>query len=205
MRFISGRASVALVAGLLSSAAFANSSGINGFSGKSGATCTSCHLAGAAVPTVQLSGPATLAAGETGQYTVTIKGGPGKLAGTDIAVSDAAAKLVEGTGLKLLSGELTHTMPKAFANGEASFTFSLKAPSTGGTVTLYAAGNSANADYNNTGDGIGSTKLDVTVTGAAPVAEEEKGGCAATGGAPVWMFALLAAGVGLRRVRVAGR
>ena len=88
-------------------------------------------------------------------------------------------------------------------NGEATFTFSLKAPASAGTVTLYAAGNSANGDYNNTADGIASTKLDVTVTAAEM--EAEKGGCAAAGGAPVWMFALLAAGVGLRRMRVAGR
>jgi uncharacterized protein (TIGR03382 family) len=203
---------------LLSTSALANSAGAINLSGKSGAnaTCATCHNGGGA-PTLEISGPATLAAGTTGQYEVIIRGGPANVGGTNLAVSNTAAVLnpATGSGLKKQSTELTHSAPKSFTSGELRFAFSMTAPSTAGTVSIFGSGNSANRDGNSTGDGVGITKLDVTVTGGTGGGtdggtgggsgggdgDEDKGGCSSTGGAPVLMFALAAAGMTLLRRR----
>ncbi|WP_434383684.1 MXAN_6652 family MXYO-CTERM-anchored protein [Melittangium boletus] len=213
MRLVSGGA-LALALSVLSPSAFAYPTGIAGFSGKSGANCTTCHVSGAAVPTVTLSGPPSLAAGATGQYTLVIRGGPAVVGGAGIAVSGTGASLspVTGAGLVPSSGELVQSPPKAFTTGEVRFDFSLVAPASAGTVTLFAAGNSADGDGGNSGDGVATTKLDVTVTGGGgetpappePV-QEEKGGCSTSGGAPLALLALGVAAAWARRTRPAAR
>lgn len=209
---------------LLSTPALANRTGAINLSGKSGvnATCASCHMGGGS-PTLEISGPATLAAGTTGQYEFIIRGGPASVGGTNLAVSNTAAALdpATGSGLKKQGTELTHSAPKSFASNELRFAFSMTAPASAGTVSIFGSGNSANGDNNSTGDGVGTTKLDVTVTGgtgggtdggtgggtdAGPGSgggdgDEDKGGCSSTGGAPVLMFALAAAGMTLLRRR----
>jgi len=210
---------------LLSTSALANSTGAANLSGKSGAnaTCASCHMGGGA-PTLEISGPATLAAGTTGQYEVIIRGGPASVGGTNVAVSNTAAVLnpATGSGLKKAgpaNTELTHSTPKSFTSNELRFAFSMTAPSAAGTVSIFGSGNSANGDNNSTGDGVGTTKLDVTVTGGTGGGtdggtgggtdggtgggdgDDDKGGCSSTGGAPVLMFALAAAGMTLLRRR----
>lgn len=196
-----GALAVCLVAG----SAFANSTGINGRSGKqSGLSCTAsgCHGGGSSTPTVTLEGPTALTAGQTGQYSLTISGGPGSKAGLNVAVDGAT--LTPGAGTKLMSGELTHSLPKAFSNGTARFDFSLVAPATNGTYKVYAAGNSVNGDSKETGDAHANATLDVVVTGGTdPVAPDEskdEGGCsAATSGAPAVLIAVFAALAARRR------
>src|SRR4051812_11239300 len=91
-RFSLGVAGV-LAASLFSLTAYANKTGITGFSGKAGSTVTcmpsSCHGANpsALVPTVELSGPTSLDAGTTGNYTLIIRGGPAMTGGMDVAVN----------------------------------------------------------------------------------------------------------------------
>ena len=72
--------------------AFAYGGGVVGFSGKvSTQLCSGCHLAGAgAAPNVTLTGPATLNAGQTGSFSLTITGGPGVRGGMNVAVSGTA-------------------------------------------------------------------------------------------------------------------
>lgn len=196
-----GAVAVCLVAG----SAFANSTGITGRSGKqSGVSCAAagCHGGGSSTPTVTLEGPTALTAGQTGQYTLVITGGPGVKAGLNVAVDGAT--LTAGSGTKVVSGELTHSLPKAFSNGSARFDFSLVAPATNGTYKVFAAGNSVNGDNNNTGDSHANTTLDVVVTGGTdPKPDEGKddgGGCsAATSGAPAVLIAVFAALAARRR------
>jgi uncharacterized protein (TIGR03382 family) len=205
-----------VAASLFSSSAHANSSGIVGRSGKQGPTCmaSGCHSAQASadVPTVELVGPTSLEAGTTGSYTLLIRGGPAVKAGMNVATS--AGTLNAGADTKILSNqgmnELTHNnVPKNFdsATKEARFDFSLVAPATNGTVTLYASGNSTNGNANNTGDNAVTTTLSVQVTGGItgnPDAgtgnpdpgdggRDEDKGCSATGGAPLVLMLLLAA------------
>ncbi|RKG64181.1 hypothetical protein D7V80_27915 [Corallococcus sp. CA054B] len=193
-----GAVAVCLVAG----SAFANSTGINGRSGKQSVSCTAsgCHGGGASAPTVTLEGPTALTAGQTGQYSLIISGGPGVKAGMNVAVDGAT--LTAGSGTKLMSGELTHTLPRTLTDGSARFDFSLVAPATNGTYKVYAAGNSVNGDSDATGDSHGNATLDVVVTGGsdpAPIKEDEGGCSAATSGAPAVLIAVFAALAARRR------
>lgn len=207
MRFPSYRAAGVLTVCLMSAPALANSAGITGYSGKSSTTtCTICHVAGAARPTVEISGPTTLDAGATGNYTFIIRGGPGVKAGFDVALDNASASLTAGAGSRKAGSELTHSAPKAFSGGEVRFDFTMTAPANGGTVTIFGAGNSVNGDGVETavGDASATTTLPVLVN--APAAnpgtnEDEGGGCTSTGGAPVMLLTLLAGGMTLLRRR----
>ncbi|HZI02705.1 MAG TPA: MXAN_6652 family MXYO-CTERM-anchored protein [Archangium sp.] len=199
MKFPSYAAAGVLSACLLSAPAFASASGSNGNSGKSGSTCTTCHSGGAST-TVELTGPTSLAAGATGQYTLTIRGGPGVRGGFNVAVDNTAASLEPSAGTKKVSNELTHSAPKPAAAGAITFDFSMVAPPSAGTVKLFAAGNSVNGDGAQSGDMSALTSLSVNVTGSNEPMEEE-GGCSSTGGAPVLAFALTAGLAMLRRRR----
>ncbi len=198
MKFPSYGAAGVLAVCMLSTPVLANSkgTGATGNSGKTASmTCNTCHQGGAS-PTVEITGPATLEAGATGQYKLTIRGGAAVKGGMNVAVSNTAASLVPGAGLQKIGSEIIHNAPKDFANGEVSFDFSLTAPSTGGTLTIFGAGNSTNGNAIESGDRSSTAKLDVTVTGATGTdpgtGNEDEGGCSATGGAPMLVFALSA-------------
>ncbi len=159
--------------------------GIGGYSGKAGGpVCSGCHTAGATVPTVAITGPATLTAGMTGNYTLTITGGPAKVAGMNVSLSGAnsgTAAFTAGTGSKLVNAELVHSAPMAAVTNVATFSFAVKAPLTAGIFTLSAAGLSANNDTFETGDGTAKTSLDVNVSltaGSPPVGTPDAGGVA---------------------------
>ncbi|HYO55423.1 MXAN_6652 family MXYO-CTERM-anchored protein [Archangium sp.] len=201
MRFPSYGAAGVLTVCLLSAPALANIAGTVGYSGKSNMTCitSGCHSGGAA-PTVELSGPTSLAAGATGQYTLIIRGGAGVKGGMNVAVDNTAASLAAGSGLRKAMNELTHSVPKSFSNGEVRFDFSMVAPPSAGTVNIFGAGNSVNGNGTEAGDGSAATSLAVTVTGSNEP-KEETGGCSSTGGAPVLVFALAAGMTLLRRRR----
>ena len=127
---------------------YAYSSGITGRTLPNGEGC-SCHDFNAAV-TATITGPATLEPSQTGVYKLTITGGPLDAAGCNIAASGGT--LIEGDGLQLIDGELTHTSPKTPVDGKVEFTFSYTAPAEIGDVTLNANGNSVNLSGGNDGD-----------------------------------------------------
>ncbi|ATB31653.1 MXAN_6652 family MXYO-CTERM-anchored protein [Melittangium boletus] len=193
------RALGAMSLSLLSTPALANTAGITGMSNKSsGQSCNSCHL-GASAPTVTLSGPTELAPGAKGEYTLTIRGGAAVVGGMNVAVDNTTAVLQPGTGSQKLGAEITHDGPQAFKDGELRFSFSLVAPTTPGTVKIYGAGNSANNNGSSDGDRGSSTTLDVTVTGDE--GDDTQGGCSTTGGLPMFVLAMAAAGLPLLRRR----
>jgi uncharacterized protein (TIGR03382 family) len=225
MKFLSFGAAGVLSMCLLSSSALASSTGASSVAGNSGKnasqTCnTVCHSGGTA-PTVTLSGPETLAAGTTGQYRLTIQGGAAVKGGMNVALSaGTTASLEPSAELRKFGSELVHFQAKNFdtSNGTVSFDFSVIAPSTAGSFTLFGAGNSANGNGTTQGDLAGFAQRAVTVTGGTgggtdagtggPDAgtdnpgnggDDDKG-CSSTGGVPV-LFALAAAGMGLLRRR----
>jgi len=223
-RNILGVATV-MAACFLSFSAQANINGITARSGKQGQGCmtSGCHATNPSptAPTVQLQGPTTLAAGATGNYTLIITGGPAVKAGMNVAVSNNGGTLNAGAGSKVAASELTHSAPKDFANGEARFDFTLVAPSTAGSVMMFASGNSANGNGANTGDNAAQTQLTIQVTGGGTPdggtgtpdgggggggggdgeGDDEGGcGCAGAGAAPMAMLlALFAANLRRRR------
>jgi uncharacterized protein (TIGR03382 family) len=220
-RFFLGAAGV-LAACLISVPAYANLSGIVARSGKNtGQTCmlAGCHndSPSAVMPTVEISGPTTLQAGATGNYTLIIRGGPAVQAGMNVAVSNNGGTLNKvGNDLKVLAGELTHTAPKNFANNEARFDFTLVAPAAAGTAKLFASGNSTNGNGAKEGDRAVTATLDVQITASSQPPDagmppdggngdgdgDDDGGCSAAGGAPLLaLLALIAvAGLGRRTV-----
>ncbi|KFE68843.1 MXAN_6652 family MXYO-CTERM-anchored protein [Hyalangium minutum] len=208
-----------MAAFFFSSSALANSTGMTGRSGKTtGQTCMSgCHgtMAASAAPTVTLEGPATLEAGATGSYKLTISGGPGVKGGLNVAASSGTVGVV-GSDVKVQGGELTHSAAKAFTSGAVSFDFTFKAPAAAGTATLYASGNSTNGDGTWDGDNAVAITKPITVTAASvpdagtgtPDAgngngdgdgDDDDSGCSAVGGAPLLALLGLLAAAGLRR------
>ncbi len=210
-----------MAACLFSSSSHANVGGIVGRSGKQqGQTCmmSGCHgdSPSANAPTVELTGPTSLAAGETGNYTLTITGGPAVKGGMNVAVSNNGGTLnAAGADLQKAGNELTHKEPKAFSGNQVTFDFSLVAPSTAGTVTIFANGNSTNGDGTNAGDNAQADTLSVQITGGTgnpdggtgnpdggtgnPGDGEDDGGCAAAGGPPLVLLIALVAAYSRRR------
>jgi hypothetical protein len=141
--------------------AYSYGNGVSGRTLKPGSTngCT-CHSNGqntAVTPSV--TGPTTLTAGTTGTYSFTVTRSSGSVtkAGIDIAVSSGTLGIGSSTGIKLSSGEVVHS--SAFTTTTTK-SFTLTAPSTPGTVTIYvtgAAGGSQPA-WNN------GTSFNVTIT-----------------------------------------
>jgi len=119
--------------------------GVTGKTEKNGSGCT-CHN-----PTrdlsvmVQVTGPDTLIKGETGQYEISLSGGPAVAGGFNVAAH--LGSLAPGDGsAQLLGNELTHTSPKTFSGSSISWTFSFTALDEVYTDTIYSASNSVNGD-----------------------------------------------------------
>jgi hypothetical protein len=85
---------------------------------------------------VVISGPATIVAGQTAAYTVTVTGTSGTKGGVDIAVSNGTLAPASSF-LRLTSGELVHSQRVSVPS---TYQFNYTAPSTPGTVTIYATG-----------------------------------------------------------------
>lgn len=136
--------------GYIGATLWAHSTGMNGLTNKDGGDGCSCHGSKSSAVTVSINGPETLVTGATGSFTVIITGGPLVKAGTDIAAS--AGTLIAGSGMHTQSGDITHTSPKAASGGVVTYDFMYTAPAKAGTVTLFATGNSVNANGNNSGD-----------------------------------------------------
>lgn len=149
----------------------ASAGGRSGFSGdpasNAGTVCTVCHTPGSApTPLVTMGGPTVIDAGTTASYFVTLQGGAGVTAGVGISAGSDIGHLQPpgcGGGLQTLDGELTHTAPKAFNNGNATFIFNYTAPNYDTQVTLFAAGNSTNGALDLLGDGVSKTSYTLTV------------------------------------------
>lgn len=145
----------------------ANESGIVGFSGKQGATCTTCHTGGVA-PDIAFIGPSLVAPGETATFRFEVQSAvPNqRAAGLDIAVDAGTLEAIQGQGARVFAqvNELTHTAPKNNDDsGVAAWEFLWTAPDEPGTYTLYGAGNSVNRNSQNTGDRSAATTFAVEV------------------------------------------
>lgn len=130
---------------------YARESGIVGATKKNGFGCT-CHSETPSTNVlVAITGPDTLAVGQSATYTVTIQGGPLIAGGTNIAVSNGVLLPVSGD-LRKENSELTHVQPKASSVGMVTFQFIYTAPLAAGQEIIYANGNSVNFNGFNTGD-----------------------------------------------------
>jgi hypothetical protein len=176
--------------------AAAFSSGISGFSGMNGQTCTVCHGAGVE-PTVALQGPTQVALGQTATYSLTITSGdPSNQTAAGLNVAAEAGELVSiNADTQIISGEVTHTTPKANdAGGTAVFTFDWTAPQAPTTVLMYAAGNSVNLNGSPSGDLPATDMVTINVGTPTDVTLTEVTG---ESGLPTWIVVSVALIAGL--------
>ena len=142
--------------------AHAFSGGISGYSGREGVTCDSCHQpANFNQAFVRIEGPAAVAPGALGSYTLTLSVGEFPASGVDLAASGGTIIDTNASGTRILNGELTHTAP--FNQFLVTLTFDWRAPTTPGTYTLYAAGLAADLSGDTTFDDTVTTTFNVTV------------------------------------------
>lgn len=140
--------------------------GISGFSGKQGDTCTdSCH-SGGVTPVVRFDGPREVMADAVATFRFTVQSQASRqiIAGFDVAASDGRLGALQGQGTHLDGDEITHDAPKPNVEGEASWTFTWQAPSETGVSILYGAGLSANGNANRNGDDVALATFAITVT-----------------------------------------
>ncbi len=148
----------------------AYSSGITGRTNKDGgAGCGSCHSPNATLG-VSISGPANLAAGAQGSYTISItNGAASSKAGVNIAAS--SDNLSESSiYLQKPDDDLTHNSTDdriTDASGATTFSFKFTMPGSvavGGTRTLYAAAR-VGVEWNHAANFVITVpKLDQTIT-----------------------------------------
>lgn len=165
----------ALLAGLatvlVTGSAAANAGGLAGYSGKpnlsspAGASCNQCHSGGTA-PTLNLTGPTTLNAGQVGEYTLVVTTGQARAA-AGIAATDGVV-LTPVSGVRESFEELVPNGSIA-ASGTAQFRFKVTAPTTGSAIKLWFVGLASNGSGTG-GDRATHGTRDITIQGGAPPA-----------------------------------
>lgn len=125
-----------------------------------------CHGDASSDAVVTITGPDTLRVNETGNYMVTIEGGPLIAAGVTIVANDGDLDKVN-SDLKKSGDELSHTDPKAPHANAVTFEFNFTAPTTEGPVALSADGMSTDLDGSTSGDKWNSA-IDKSITVLAP-------------------------------------
>ncbi|UCF18586.1 MAG: hypothetical protein JSU87_11635 [Gemmatimonadota bacterium] len=142
------------------------SDGISGHSGAPGSQlCSRCHDpdAGAAAPTVTLSGPTNVTAGATSTYTLTIQPASGSnqaQGGLNVSVPGGGV-LIAGNGTRIDAGEIVHSQPRT-GSGTLTWSFQWEAPSTAGSFEMYGVGLSTDGSSTR-GDEQGTDKLAISV------------------------------------------
>jgi hypothetical protein len=149
--------------------AWANSTGITGFSSKQGPICNTCH-SGGGFPEVSFEGPVTLSPGAMATYRFVVRSGgqSQRHAGFNVAADAGTLGVVAGQGAQRLGTELTHTSPKQNVDGQASWDFTWQAPLTPGSYSLYGAGNSVRVDGTQLGDRASSREHVIDVLAETP-------------------------------------
>ena len=131
-------------------------------------TCTTnCHGGGGAPPTLNITVPSTMKAGESAEVTIVVDGTRTRTS-MNAALSDGV-KATKGQNTEIpfpveTPGEVAAvTPPPNGADGTYKFTF--VAPNKNGPITLWVAGMSANGSGSG-GDGVATATRTITVSGA---------------------------------------
>lgn len=132
---------------------FATPSGISGRTQKSSASgCGSCHGSSRTLTVNALfTGPDTVLAGQTAQFSMTISGGPAAGSGGDIAVRNGTLAAVSSF-LKVSNGEIVQRNDVPMSGGSITYIFTYTAPATAGIDTLYGTALSTNSNGGTSGD-----------------------------------------------------
>ena len=132
-----------------------------------GNNCSTCH-SGGTVPTINLTGPATVQPGSISTYTLTLSGGQQHSGGLNVS-ADGGTLMNTLASTRLQMGEIIHNQRANVAgDGTVSWNFDWQAPTILGSYTIYSAGLSTNGDSNTLLDGVATNAYVVTVSSAAP-------------------------------------
>ena len=148
------------------------SPGTTGYSGKPyngvSETCTTnCHTGGGTPPTLNITVPSTMNAGETAEVTIVVDGTRTRTS-MNAALSDGV-KATKGQNTEIpfpveTPGEVAAVSPPP--NGaDGTYKFTFVAPNKNGPITLWVAGMSANGSGSG-GDGVATATRTITVSGA---------------------------------------
>jgi hypothetical protein len=141
-----------IIFGALIYAGISKFTGIVGRTEKNGVGCTCHNVQRDNSVQVQITGPDTLIKGQSGEYQITLSGGPAVQGGFNVASFLGTLSPVDASSQLMLS-ELTHTNPKTFSGGSVSWSFNFTAANQVYTDTIFSAGNSVNGDgFNNSLD-----------------------------------------------------
>lgn len=121
--------------------------------------CASCHSSAGAAPTVELEFAGAPVRGETVSVTITVSGS-GSESGYTLGLGSGA--LMAGEGSRIISGEATHSAPRAEGAGGASWTVDW-IPGAAGSVSYAVWGLSGNAAGNAAGDSSSASPQTGTV------------------------------------------
>ncbi len=114
--------------------------------------CGSCHgSSGTAGVSVTITGPDTVVAGQTAQYSMIINRAGKTGAGLDIATRRGTLGAVT-SGTRVQSGEITHNDNLLMSNGAVTVQFNYTAPATIGLDTIWSVGIATNTGGNSSGD-----------------------------------------------------
>ena len=146
--------------------------GITGYSGKPyngvSDTCkTVCHTGTGAVPTMTVTVPTSMKAGDTAQVTIVVDGSRTRTS-LNAALSDGVvATKGQNTDIPFpdqTPGEVAAVTPPP-SGADGTYKFSFVAPQKNGPITLWIAAMSANGS-GTSGDGVATTTRTITVSGA---------------------------------------
>lgn len=165
---------------------------IVGLTSTNSAGC-SCHStsssAGTTLSLTSGSGSFTVEQSSSTSFTVSVSNSSQTAAGVAVAAKTTSTgntnvgtlSVANGSGLQVVSSEITHDGPKTMSSGTSSWTFSWTAPSAHGTYFIQAIGNAVNNNGFNTGDNWNwMTAQTVTVAGVALTAPNSGTFCAGT-------------------------
>ncbi|KAA0210479.1 MAG: T9SS type A sorting domain-containing protein [Ignavibacteriaceae bacterium] len=132
--------------------AYSLSTGITGRTKKGSNPGCMCHGSQlSAGVSVTISGPDSIATGDTANFSLTISGGPLVVGGTNIASWSGDLNIADAT-LRKQNGELTHVAPLSPVSGTVTFNFKYTAPANPGSDTIYATSLSSDNTGSTTGD-----------------------------------------------------
>jgi hypothetical protein len=144
-----------------------------GYTGRltSGTGCTSCHSTQNTAISLTHSGSTTVVGGTKVDWTITVARTSATKSGIDIGVKNSSGATVgtvstTATGLKVASGEITHSSTRTMSGGSYVYSFSWTAPTTPGTYYLRALAVAGAATTNNWNY---MTPITITVTAAPTV------------------------------------
>jgi hypothetical protein len=133
-------------------------------------SCLACHSRGdAAPPALSLtSDPTTFNPGALVTFTLTVRAATMKVGGVFITTGGVGSlRALAGEGLRVDGQALTHSAPKASADGQVSFRFAWQAPAQAGGVTFGMAALAGNGNNTPMGDSAGSGEFQWTFGCAA--------------------------------------